>query len=98
MEGVAHDYGEVDLEQVCSTVTIDLEHLTATAGTKTAETRSARRWMGAWLRCASVTRRTMRASIVSVPTARASRTKDPWPFTQPCGLAGSPAAARAFSG
>ena len=42
--------------------------ITRTAGTKTAETRSARRWMDAFPVCASATIRAIRASCVSDPT------------------------------
>jgi hypothetical protein len=54
-----------------------------TVGTKYADTRSASRWMGARLRCASPTMRTMPASSVSAPTRRASMTRDPVPLTVP---------------
>ena len=54
-----------------------------TAGTKTAETRSAMRWIGARLRCASATARAMRASAVASPTARASITSAAAPLTVP---------------
>ena len=52
-----------------------------TAGTNQPETRSASAWIGARLRCASATSRTMRASSVSWPTRRASMTRPPDPFT-----------------
>jgi hypothetical protein len=54
-----------------------------TAGTNQAETRSASRWIGARLRCASATICTMRASRVSRPTPRASTIRDPVPLTVP---------------
>ena len=41
---------------------------TMTSGTKTAAMRSARRWIGAFEPCASVTSRTIWASAVSAPT------------------------------
>ena len=44
---------------------------------------SARRWIGARLRCASATRPTMRASMVSLPTRSAFIVKPPLPFTVP---------------
>ena len=54
-----------------------------TAGTKKPETRSANRWMGARLRCASPTMRTICASKVSAPTRSARITRLPVPFTVP---------------
>jgi hypothetical protein len=42
---------------------------THTTGTNTALTRSTRCWMGAFFSCADSTRRTMRASVDSAPTA-----------------------------
>ena len=50
---------------------------TITSGTNHPETWSARRWMGARLRCASATIATMRASMVSRPTFPARMTKLP---------------------
>ena len=55
--------------------------IATTAGTKTAETLSARRWIGARLRCASETILTIWASNVSEPTRSACITKLPVPFT-----------------
>ena len=52
-----------------------------TAGTKTPAATSARRWMGARLRCASPTSATMRASTVSAPTRSARMTNAPAPLT-----------------
>ncbi len=52
-----------------------------TAGTKTAATRSASRWIGALLPCASRTKRTTCARAVSAPTAVASMRKAPVLFT-----------------
>ncbi len=54
-----------------------------TAGTNQAETRSASRWMGARLRCASPTMRTICESRVSLPTRSAPMTNVPWPLTVP---------------
>ena len=54
-----------------------------TAGTNQPATRSARRWIGARLRCASATILTMRDSIVSLPTSSAFMTKVPLTFTVP---------------
>ena len=51
--------------------------MTSTTGTKTAETRSARRWTSALPVCAVSTSRWMPASIVSAPTLRASTTMRP---------------------
>ncbi len=48
-----------------------------TTGTNTALTRSTRRWIGALLACAPSTMRTMRASVVSAPTAVARTTSNP---------------------
>ena len=42
--------------------------ITSTAGTNTADTRSASRWIDAFPFCASVTSRPIRASWVSAPT------------------------------
>ena len=47
------------------------------AGTKTLETRSARRWIGALVPCASSTRRMIWASTVSWPTLVARKVKLP---------------------
>ena len=55
----------------------------STAGTKYDETRSARRWIGARVRCASPTIRTIWASIVSEPTRSARMTRLPVPLTVP---------------
>ena len=52
-----------------------------TAGTNQAAMRSARRWIGARLRCASLTSATMRASSVSRPTRSARITKPPVPLS-----------------
>jgi hypothetical protein len=52
-----------------------------TTGTKTAEIRSARRWMGALPLWASETRRAIWASAVSAPTLVASITSRPPTFT-----------------
>ncbi len=52
-----------------------------TAGTNTPATRSASRWMGARLRCASPTMRTICASTVSLPTRSARISMVPVPFT-----------------
>ena len=54
-----------------------------TAGTKYPATTSARFWMGARVRWASATMRTICASSVSLPTRRASMTNVPVPFTVP---------------
>ena len=54
-----------------------------TAGTNQDDTRSARRWIGARLRCASATMRTICASSVSAPTRSARITKPPVPLTVP---------------
>ena len=54
-----------------------------TAGTKYPETTSARRWIGARVRCASLTIRTIWASIVSAPTRSARMTRPPVPLTVP---------------
>ena len=48
-----------------------------TTGTKTPETRSARRWTGALPDCASVTSRAICASAVSAPTFVARTTSRP---------------------
>ena len=50
---------------------------TTTAGTKTAEIRSASRWIGALRDSASLTSRTTWASVPSAPTRRASTTREP---------------------
>ena len=60
--------------------------MTATAitvGTNQPATMSARRWIGARLRCASATILTIRDSIVSRPTSSAFMTKVPLAFTVP---------------
>ncbi len=49
----------------------------STSGTNQPETRSASRWIGAWLRCACATMATIRASIVYLPTLSARITKVP---------------------
>ncbi len=68
-----------------------------TAGTKTAATRSARRWIGARLRCASATRRRICASTVSAPVRVARMRKAPlWLSVAP--VTGSPAALATGSG
>ncbi len=54
-----------------------------TAGTKYDDTTSANRWIGARLRCASLTMWTICASSVSLPTRSARITKPPVPFTVP---------------
>jgi len=54
-----------------------------TAGTNQAATLSARRCIGARLRCAWLTNCTMRASIVALPTRSARRMNEPVPFTVP---------------
>ena len=53
---------------------------TKTAGTKTAEIESASRWIGAFEPCASSTRRMMRASAESAPTAVARMCSSPVVF------------------
>ena len=59
-----------------------------TTGTNQPATLSARRWIGARLRWASATIWTMRASIVSRPTLRASMTRAPdWLMLPPTTLA-----------
>src|SRR5438128_906441 len=60
-----------------------------TAGTKYEDTTSARRWMGARLRCASLTMRTICARSVSLPTRSVRTTQPPVPFTVPP-VTGSP--------
>ena len=55
----------------------------STAGTNTAETRSASRCTGALPDCASVTSRPIRASAVSSPTRVARTTSRPPAFTEP---------------
>ncbi|OGK95122.1 MAG: hypothetical protein A3J45_06685 [Candidatus Rokubacteria bacterium RIFCSPHIGHO2_02_FULL_69_13] len=57
--------------------------MTSTIGTKTAETRSASRWIGAFEPCASSTRRMIRARTVSLPTRVARKVKLPVRFTVP---------------
>jgi hypothetical protein len=57
--------------------------ITSTTGTKTAETRSTTRWMGALAAWASDTMRMMRASTVSAPTARVSSSTRPPPLIEP---------------
>ena len=52
-----------------------------TAGTNQPDTWSASRWIGARLRCASPTMRTIRASSVSAPTRSARITSAPVPLT-----------------
>jgi hypothetical protein len=54
-----------------------------TVGTNQPATMSARRWIGARLRCASATIFTMRDSMVSLPTSSARITKLPLTFTVP---------------
>ena len=54
-----------------------------TSGTNQADTTSARRWMGARERCASLTMRTICASSVSAPTRVACITSVPVPLTVP---------------
>ena len=54
-----------------------------TAGTNHPATTSARRWIGARLRCASATIRTICESTVSSPTFVATMMKPPVPFTVP---------------
>ena len=54
-----------------------------TGGTNQPATRSARRWIGARLRCASATICTICASIVSLPTCSARMTKLPLWLTVP---------------
>ena len=55
----------------------------STTGTKTAATRSARRWIGAREPCASATRWMIRARVVSAPTRVARKTKLPVRFIVP---------------
>ncbi len=57
--------------------------MATTSGTNQPDTRSATAWIGARLRCASATILTIRARTVSDPTARASITSAPVPFTVP---------------
>src|SRR5439155_113949 len=57
--------------------------ITSTIGTKTAATRSARRWMGAREPCASATSLMIRARVVSLPTRAARKTKVPVRLTVP---------------
>ena len=54
-----------------------------TAGTKTAEIRSARAWIGALEPCASSTMRMIRDSTVSRPTRVTRKTRDPLPLSVP---------------
>ena len=54
---------------------------TTTTGTKTAATRSTRRWTGAFVACACLTSFTTCASAVSFPTRVAFMTIAPFPFT-----------------
>ena len=54
-----------------------------TTGTKTAETRSTSRWIGAFDPCASATSRTIPASSVCAPTPTATATSLPSWFTVP---------------
>ena len=61
-----------------------------TAGTNHAATTSASRWIGARLRCASPTIRTIWASSVSLPTRSARMTSPPVPLMVPP-VTGSPA-------
>ena len=56
---------------------------TTTAGTKYPETTSASRWIGARVRWASLTMRTICASMVSLPTRSARITRPPVPLTVP---------------
>jgi hypothetical protein len=62
-----------------------------TAGTNTADTRSASRWIGARVRWASATMRTIWARRVSAPTRSARMTRPPVPLRVPP-VTGSPAA------
>ena len=55
----------------------------STIGTKTAATRSARRWIGAREPCASATSVTIRANAVSLPTRAARKMKLPVRLTVP---------------
>ena len=55
--------------------------IATTAGTKTAATLSASFWMGARLRCASATSRTICERSVSAPTRSARITRAPVPLT-----------------
>ena len=57
--------------------------ISTTAGTNQDDTRSARRWIGARVRWASLTMWTICASSVSLPTRSARMTKPPVPFTVP---------------
>ena len=57
--------------------------IAATSGTNQPEIRSAIAWIGARLRCASATIRTIRARTVSAPIARASIKRLPVPFMVP---------------
>jgi hypothetical protein len=55
----------------------------STTGTNTALTWSTRRWIGAFLACADSTRRTMRASVDSAPTASVRTSSSPSPLIAP---------------
>ncbi len=55
----------------------------STTGTSHEATTSASFWIAARLRCASATRRTMRARSVSAPTCSARMTNVPFPLTVP---------------
>ena len=57
--------------------------MTTTAGTNQDATRSASRWIGARVRCASPTMRTICASSVSAPTRSARITSVPVPLIVP---------------
>ena len=57
--------------------------ISSTTGTNTLATLSTRRWIGALAACASSTRRMMRESTVSAPTARTSSTTRPSPLIEP---------------
>ena len=57
--------------------------ISTTTGTNTALTRSTMRWIGAFLACASSTRRMMRASADSAPTAAVRTSRRPSPLTAP---------------
>ena len=54
-----------------------------TTGTNTPLTRSTSRWIGAFFACADSTRRTMRASVDSAPTAVVRTTSSPSALTEP---------------
>ena len=51
--------------------------IATTTGTNTPATRSARRWIGAFVPCASRTRRMMPASMVAAPTPSARQRNSP---------------------